>query len=308
MFIIRLTQFFPLFALMISALAYFYPSLFTGQSAGVVPLLGLIMLSMGTTLSTADLKRFKTYPKPILIGILLQFLLMPFLAYLMAGVFQLDDAQTIGLVMVGAVGGGTASNVMTYLAGGDVALSITMTFCSTLIGIVMTPLLASIYLDMIVAVPAWDIFKSLLYLILIPVSFGFLIRYMLSKYVKMFSYISPLCSMVFILWVIAIVVALNHDAILESGIWVMLAVILHNILGLSFGYIFARLLRCDKTTAITISIEVGMQNSGLAVALCKQFFAITSTLPGALFSIWHNLSGAVLAGIAQYTTKENVRN
>ncbi|MBO4631789.1 MAG: bile acid:sodium symporter family protein, partial [Lentisphaeria bacterium] len=212
---------------------------------------------------------------------------------------NLPREQFIGLIMVGTVAGGTASNVIAYLAGGDVALSITMTACSTLAGIVLTPLLSTFYLGQTVHVPAWAMFKSILLVVALPVSLGLLINRVFRKYSARLNQICPIVSTAGILLVIGIVVALNAGNLHSCGPLVFLAVILHNGAGLAAGYGCARLLRCDRKCAITIAIEVGMQNSGLAAALSKQFFGIASALPGAVFSIWHNLSGAVFASCVQ---------
>ena len=286
---------FPLFALLISAFACIRPEPLASLGGWIVPMLGVIMLGMGTTLSPADFIAAAKRPRAVLVGMLLQFLLMPLLAWLTAHLLHLPKDQFIGVIMVGTVAGGTASNVIAYLAGGDVALSITMTACSTVAGIVLTPLITSVYLGQTVHVPAWAMFKSILLVVALPVSLGLLINRICRKHSKLLGKICPIISSAVIVFVIGIVVALNAGNLRSCGPLVFLAVAIHNISGLAAGYFFARLLRFDRKIAITIAIEVGMQNSGLASALSKQFFGIASALPGAIFSIWHNLSGAVLA-------------
>ena len=294
-----IVKIFPVMAVVLSLFAWFRPQELSSLGFLIVPLLGLIMLGMGTTLAPADFIAAAKRPRAVLIGLVLQFLLMPLLAYLIGRALQLPKEQFIGLVMVGTVAGGTASNVIAYLAGGDVALSITMTACSTVAGIVLTPLISSFYLGQTVQVPAWAMFKSILLVVALPVSLGLVINRLCRRHAGLLAKVCPLVSSVGIVMVIGIITALNVSTLSQCGPLVFLAVILHNGSGLAAGYFSARLLRCDRRTSITIAIEVGMQNSGLAVALSKQFFGIASALPGAIFSVWHNLSGALFASLVR---------
>ena len=294
-----IVQIFPVMAVLLSVFAWFRPQELSSLGFLIVPLLGLIMLGMGTTLSPDDFIAAAKRSHAVLIGLVLQFLLMPLLAYLIGRALQLPKEQFIGLVMVGTVAGGTASNVIAYLAGGDVALSIAMTACSTVAGIVLTPLISSFYLGQTVHVPAWAMFKSILLVVALPVSLGLLINRLCRKHADVLAKICPLVSSVGIVLVIGIITSLNVSTLAQCGPLVFLAVILHNGSGLAAGYFSARLLRCDRRTSVTIAIEVGMHNSGLAVALSKQFFGIASALPGAIFSVWHNLSGALFASLVR---------
>ena len=294
-----IVKFFPLCAVLISVFAYFYPAVLAGFDRAVVPLLGFIMLGMGTTLSLNDFRRAFHHPQAVLTGLLLQFLLMPFWAFFIGKTLNLPTDQLIGLVITGAVAGGTASNVITYLAGGDVALSITMTACSTAAGIVLTPLISVLYLQQTVEVPALAMFKSILLVVALPVSLGLVLNKVLKKFQNTLQNICPLLSAVGIVLVIGIIMSLNAGTLKECGVKVIFAVVLHNLAGLAAGYFCARLLKCDKKTSVTIAIEVGMQNSGLAAALAKNLFGISAALPGAVFSVWHNLSGAVFAAITK---------
>ena len=294
-----IVKLFPLCAVLISVFAYFYPAVLNRFDYAVVPLLGFIMLGMGSTLSLNDFKLAFQRPKAVFAGVLLQFLLMPLLAFAVGKMLDLPAAQLIGLVMTGAVAGGTASNVIAYLAGGDVALSITMTACSTAAGIVLTPLISMLYLQQTVDVPAWAMFKSILLVVALPVSLGVIANKLLKKYQNILQNICPLLSAIGIVLVIGIVMSLNAGTLKECGVKVIFAVVLHNLAGLAAGYFCARLLKCDKKTSITIAIEVGMQNSGLAAALSKNLFGISAALPGAVFSVWHNISGAIFAAIAK---------
>ena len=290
-----IVKIFPLAAVLISVLAVFFPALLNWGGSLIVPLLGVIMLGMGSTLSLQDFAMAVKKPRAVCVGLILQFLLMPFLAFAVGFALDLPREQFIGLVMVGAVAGGTASNVITYLAGGDVALSITMTACSTVAGIVLTPLLSQLYLTQTVAVPAWEMFKSILLMVALPVGAGLVINRLCRKHTALINGIAPVISAVGIVLVIGVVVSLNSANLYSCGAVVLLAVILHNASGMAAGYFLARLAGCDFKSSITIAIEVGMQNSGLAAALAKTFFGAAATLPGAIFSVWHNISGAIFA-------------
>ena len=296
---------FPLAALLLSIFACLHPAPLDKLGSWIVPLLGIIMFGMGTTLSLKDFAEAVKRPKAVCIGFILQFTVMPLLAFSLGHLMRLPHEQLIGLVMVGSVAGGTASNVITYLAGGDVALSITMTACSTLGGIFLTPLLSSLYLGQSVDVPVLNMFKSILLMVALPVTLGIICNRLMRNRKKILDTLCPLISVFGIVLVIGIIVALNQKAIHSCGLLIFLAVVLHNGCGMGLGYGIARLLRCDHRTAVTIAIETGMQNSGLAAALSKQFFGIATALPGAIFSIWHNLSGAFFAFLVR--RKESVQ-
>ena len=298
-----IVKLFPLCAVLISVFAYFFPAILSGFDRAVVPLLGFIMLGMGATLSLKDFSAAIKKPKAVITGFILQFGIMPLTAYVIGHLLHLPKEQLIGLVMVGSVAGGTASNVIAYLAGGDVALSITMTTCSTIGGIFLTPLLSALYLGQTVDVPVWEMFKSILLIVALPVGIGLLINRLMHGKEKILNMVCPFASVLGIVFVIAIIMALNADAVKHSGWLILLAVILHNCTGMALGYFLAKLFRCTRREAITIAIETGMQNSGLAAALSKQFFGIACALPGAIFSVWHNISGAVFAAVCNLKNK-----
>lgn len=298
-----LVKLFPLCAVFISVFAYFFPEVLAQFGYAVVPLLGFIMLGMGSTLSPQDFRTAFQRPRAVFAGLLLQFFLMPLLAFAVGKLLDLPPEQFAGLVITGAVAGGTASNVITYLAGGDVALSITMTACSTAAGVVLTPLISTLYLHQTLAVPAWAMFKSILLVVALPVSMGLVVNRLLKKRKSLLEKICPVLSSIGIVLVIGIIMSLNAGTLKECAFKVILAVILHNMAGLACGYFCALLLKCDRKTSITIAIEVGMQNSGLAAALAKQFFGISAALPGAVFSVWHNISGAIFAAISKKLLK-----
>lgn len=221
---------------------------------------------------------------------------MPLAALGISKAFGFSTELTVGMVLVGAVSGGTASNVMVYLAKGDVALSITMTAVSTVVSVVMTPFLTWLYVGQTVPVPAMSMLISILKIVIVPVGLGIIVNAILHRFIVKIQDVFAVFSVAAIIFIIAIVVALNHDRIATVGFIVVVGIALHNMLGLTCGYQVAKLLGYDKTVCRTVAIEVGMQNSGLAVALALKYFAPLSALPGALFSIWHNISGSLVAG------------
>ncbi len=291
-----ITQLFPLWAVLFSLCAYLLPSAFVDHKGLIVPLLTIIMLAMGLTLKPKDFLNVISNKKAIGIGLILQFSVMPIAALLISILLGFDPMLTIGMVLVGSVAGGTSSNVMCYLAKGDVALSITMTSISTLLGVVLTPLLVELLAGKAVDVPVAGMLISLVKIVLVPVAGGVLINAFLHSVTEKLEPVLPLISMVAIVFIIAIVVALNAANLSTIGPIVALAVILHNSVGLASGYWISRLVGFDEKTSRTVAFEVGLQNSGLATALAMKFFTPASAVAGTIFSIWHNLSGSLLAG------------
>ena len=290
-------SYFPLWAILFSIVAFFFSDIFSTASDAIIPLLACVMFLMGLTLTKKDFDRVRKNPSRVLIGVVMQFLIMPFVALLLATILQLSNQLTVGMVLVGSCAGGTASNVMTYLARGDVALSISMTITSTIIGVVATPMLCNFYLSETVDVDTWGMLINILQIVFLPVLFGLLMNHYLTPLIKKIEKFIPTLSMLIILSIITIVVALNSSSLVDVGLLTFLAVILHNSFGLAGGFYVSRLLGFDLRESHTIAIEVGMQNSGLGVALAMQFFSSSAALPGALFSLWHNISGAFLASI-----------
>lgn len=291
----RLTTLFPLWAILLSGVAFFFSEPFSSLASWIIPLLAGVMFTMGLTLKAADFKRILQDPRPILVGVLLQFILMPLLAVVLAKMFGLSNQLTAGLVLVGCCAGGTASNVISYLARADLALSISMTVCSTLVGVVATPLLTGFYLSTTINVDTMGMLVSIIQIVLIPVLAGITLSHFFPELIRPLTPTLPAMSVLIILTIIAIVVALNSDSLLEVGALTLVAVVLHNLGGMCGGFYLSRLLGFDTRQSHTIAIEVGMQNSGLGVALALEFFSATAALPGALFSVWHNISGSLLA-------------
>ena len=293
----QLTRLFPVWAILGAGAAALFPDAFLSLKPPIEPLLGLVMFGMGMTLPPANFLEVAIRPLVVLLGVALQFLIMPLAGFLVATGFGLAPMLVAGVVLVGSCPGGTASNVITYLARGDVALSITLTAVATCLAIVATPILTWLYVGQSVAVPVLDMLLSILKIVLLPVCLGVAVNRFLGQRFGPLKEAFPLVSVLAIVLIIAIIVALNRDEIATLGLAVGAVVILHNLLGLAGGYGISKLLGLDERASRTLAIEVGMQNSGLGVALAVQYFSASAALPGALFSVWHNLSGAALASL-----------
>lgn len=261
------------------------------------PLLGLIMFGMGLTLKPHDFRIVLQRPKDILVGCLAQFTVMPLVAWGLAKAFSLPDELALGVILVGCCPGGTASNVITFLARGDLALSVGMTAMSTVLAPLLTPLLVWLMAGTLVDVDTVGMLLSILYVVIAPIIGGFLVQRFFPKFTQKAVVYLPAFSTLMIAAVVAMVVSHTADRLLSAGLLVIVVVVLHNLLGLTIGYTIGRLLRFSREKCIAISIEVGMQNSGLASSLAAIHFASfpLATIPGAVFSVWHNISGAITA-------------
>ncbi|KAA9394502.1 bile acid:sodium symporter family protein [Kocuria coralli] len=288
---------FPLIVLAAGAVAVIIPGPFLPLGALVNPLLMLIMLGMGLTLRAADFAVVARRPVPLLIGILAQFIIMPMAGWALVSVLRLDPAIAVGVILVAAAPGGTASNVMVYLSKGDVALSVAMTSVSTLVAPLLTPLLVLWLAGSYLPVDAAGMFLSIVQIVLIPVVAGILLRRFLPRIVERVVEWMPLISVTGISLIVLAVVAGSAATILTSGLLVAGVVIALNAIGLLLGYFAARLVGLDEGARRAVSIEVGMQNSGLAAGLARTHFSPEAALPGAIFSVWHNVSGSIIAGI-----------
>lgn len=275
---------------------------FPGVLAHVRPtvinyLLGLIMFGMGMTLNLHDFKIVFSRPKDVIIGCLAQFTVMPLLAYTLARLFRLDEALTLGVVLVGCCPGGTASNVITYLAKGDLALSVGMTGVSTLLAPVLTPLLAWALAGKSIDVDVASMFLSILWVVILPIVIGLAAKRLWPGLTEHTADYLPALSTVAITLIVAIIISANAGKLLAGGLVIAAVVMLHNVCGLGLGYLAGCLLRLPEPKRRAIAIEVGMQNSGLASSLATIHFAAfpLATVPGAIFSVWHNISGAMVA-------------
>ncbi|WP_298178123.1 bile acid:sodium symporter family protein [Saccharomonospora sp.] len=268
----------------------------TATLAGHVPLLlGVIMFGMGLTLRPADFALVLRRPWAVLLGLCAQFLIMPLTAVAVSWVFGLSGLLLTGMVLVGCAPGGTASNVIVYLSRGDVALSVTLTSVATMLAPVLTPLLVLWLAGSDLPVGFLDLFSSIVQVVLLPVSAGIVVRVLAGRHVEKVLPYLPLVSVTGIVVVVAAIVGANADSVISSGILLVAAVITHNGLGLLLGYFAAKAARLDESACRAVSVEVGMQNSGLSASLATAHFAPLAALPAALFSVWHNVSGSMLA-------------
>lgn len=284
--------------LLVGVLSLLVPASFVWIDTWVInPMLGVIMFGMGLTLSPKDFKVVLSRPKDIFIGCLAQFTVMPLLAFGLSWAFSLPQELALGVILVGCCPGGTASNVITYLAKGDLALSVGMTATSTLLAPVLTPLLVWLMAGTMVDVDTWGMLQSIVYVVIAPIICGLLCQRFLPRLTKGVTPFLPAFSSIVIALVVGIVVSHSADRLLLGGLLVVLVVIVHNLLGLALGFLIGRLLHLPKPKCVALSIEVGMQNSGLASSLAVLHFAAypLATIPGALFSVWHNISGALAA-------------
>ena len=286
--------------LIVAVLSLFFPkSVSFIKTSYVNYLLMIVMFGMGLTLKFEDFKVVFTRPKDIIIGAIAQFTIMPLLAFLLSIIFKLPNELAVGVILVGTCPGGTSSNVMTYLAKGDVALSVGMTSVSTILAPIATPLLTLLYAGQRVNVNAVNMFISIVQVVIIPIGLGFIINRFFHKFTNHIKEILPLISVLAIVSIVAAVVSANSSRLMQVGYLIIIVVILHNCLGYLLGFIVGKLLRLNNAKCKAISIEVGMQNSGLATSLAATHFASMplATIPGAIFSVWHNISGSIVANI-----------
>ncbi|WP_072312725.1 bile acid:sodium symporter family protein [Agrococcus sp. Marseille-P2731] len=286
---------FPLVVLVAGAIAIAVPQVFLPLGPWINVLLGVIMLGMGLTLQPVDFAVIAKKPKAFVIGVVAQYVVMPLAAIGLATLFQLPPALLVGVVLVGSAPGGTSSNVMVYLAKGDTALSVAMTTASTLLAPVLTPLLVLWLAGSYLPVDAWALFQSIILIVLLPVIAGVVLRLLLPKVVAAVLPWLPLVSVTGITLVVLAVVAGSAATILSVGLLVALVVILHNGVGYGLGFLAAKSVGLDTSAQRAVAIEVGMQNSGLAAGLARTHFSPEAALPAAIFSVWHNVSGALLA-------------
>ncbi len=294
-----LTQQISVVILVFSALAFVVPDAFSWATRYTSWFLGAAMFGMGLSLSVQDFKVVFKRPRDILIGCLAQYSIMPLAAWGLCTLLKLPPDLAIGVILVGCCPGGTASNVITYIAGGDVSLSVGMTIVSTLLAPVLTPLLTYLLAGAWVQVSLLSMVISVVKVILIPVLAGLVVHRLLGDHLQQITPIVPGISVAAITMIIAGIIASNVEKILSCGMIVMAVVILHNFLGLALGLLLCRMVGTDYDKTTAIAIEVGMQNSGLAVSLAAANFAAAplATLPGAIFSVWHNISGSVFAAL-----------
>lgn len=297
----RISQFvgntFAIWVLLFAALAFFSPSTFTWIAPYIVPLLGIIMFGMGLTLSANDFKEVLKRPKDVMIGVVGQFLIMPLLAFALAKGLQLPPEIAVGVILVGCCPGGTSSNVMTFLSKGDVALSVTITSITTILAPFVTPALILLLASQWIPVDPSGLFLSIVKVVIVPIVLGLLVKKLFHKQAQASAKALPLISVIAIVAIVTAVVSVSQQQIAKTGLTIFAVVVLHNLLGYLLGYLFGKLFKLDLSKKKAVAIEVGMQNSGLGAAIATAHFSPLAAVPSAIFSVWHNISGPILATI-----------
>ena len=298
---LHLTQFiqktFALWVVLFAGIALIVPEAFVWLKAYIIWMLGIIMFGMGMTMTVDDFKGVLHSPKAVVIGVVAQFMLMPGLAYLLCQLFQLPPEIAIGVILVGCCPGGTASNVITYMAKGNTALSVACTSVSTILAPILTPAVFYLLASQWIEINALSMLGSILQVVLFPIILGLIVRSVLKQKVETYIQVMPLISVLAIVAIVAAIIAGSKTQILESGLLILAVVALHNGLGYLLGFGASWLFKLPYADSKAIAIEVGMQNSGLGVALAAVHFAASpiTAVPSAIFSLWHNISGPALA-------------
>ena len=295
-----ITKYMAVIVLVAAAAAFIWPETMSAiKTSWVTPMLGCVMFGMGLTLDLRDFAKVFSRPKNVLIGTLCQFLIMPLLAAGLCAIFRLPQELAVGVILVGCCPGGTSSNVITYLSKGDVALSVGMTGVSTLLAPLMTPLLVKIFAGQMIPVDFWGMFLSIIEVVIAPIALGLIVKEFLPKATRHITTYLPAFSATVITLIVIAVVSANAAKLHSCGLLVIAVVVLHNILGYTLGFFAGWFLRLRMPERTAISVEVGMQNSGLACSLAATHFQTLAmaTVPGAVFSVWHNISGALLSRI-----------
>lgn len=302
----KITQNIGLIIVIFSVVAYFVPDYFSWMTNYTTIFLALAMFGMGTSIEADAFKKILKNPRDIFIGSLAQFTIMPLIAWILALGFNVNRDIALGVILVGSCPGGTASNVITHIAGGNVSLSVSMTILSTLLAPLVTPFLVYLLAGRWVEVSILAMFKSVVTVVLIPVLMGIFAKKLSPEKMEKSKSIFPLISSLAIILIISGIIGANSEKIAKSGLIVLLIVMIHNALGLLLGLGVSKLFKMDYDKQTALSIEVGMQNSGLAIQLATANFALNplATLPGAIFSIWHNISGSIFASIRRKDVKE----
>lgn len=297
------TKLFPLWSLLVGVIALYNPEFFLWYGKDTISLgLGIIMLGMGLTLTVNDFSEVLQKPKLVAMGAFLQFSIMPAWAALISYIIQIPAEMAVGLILVASCPGGTASNVVVFLAKGRVALSVCLTACSTLLAIGVTPWLTHFYAGHYLPVDPWALMKSIFYIVLIPLIAGVSWKKFYPDSARRASTFSPLLSVLFILLIVGFVLAAKKEIILEHWQTMLIAVLLLHLGGFFLGFLIPRLIQEDKSVCRTISIEVGMQNSGLGMALASKHFSTMPMVPApcALSAVMHCIIGSLLAAFWQY--------
>lgn len=291
--------------LAVAVAAFFVPSSFRWATPHVTLLLGIIMFGMGLTLKPDDFKVVSKRPKDVLIGLTAHYIIMPLVACILVFLFRLPTAVALGVILVGCCPSGTSSNVMCFLAKGDVALSVGVSAVSTLLAPVATPFLVWLIARKWVAISFFSMFLSILEVIIVPIVLGLLVHKVLKEKTQMITGILPTVSVLAIVLIVGGVVSTSASRIFSTGLVICAVVILHNLSGYAWGYLAGKLFGLELPKRKAICFEVGMQNSGLAVSLASTYFSPDAAIAGAIFSVWHNISGSIVANFMANRVKKS---
>ena len=296
-------KYFFIVILLAAAISFVYPNSFKwvlSEFNGINILnllLSIVLFTMGTTLKVDDFINVFKNPKAVAVGISAQYIVMPIVAFCLAGAFSLDVALTVGLILVGTVPGGTASDVITFLSGGDVALSVSLTAISTVISPVLTPLITLLLIGNHIHFNPSDMFISIVQIVIVPIILGLILNYKFPDFCEKLKDYLPIASSIVICLIVAGVIGANKQAILTSSAIILIIIVLQYFISMLIGFGIGYLTGMDREQIITVAIELAFQNSGLSTSLAKTHFPNLSqaTVPGALYSIWQNFAGSILA-------------
>lgn len=304
---LSISRLFPILAIIVALLSFNDPSALMSWEDAVMPLLAVIMFFLGITLRTHDFKRVWNNPQPVALAVIIQFTIMPLAAIALAKVFSLSEEFALGMIVIGACASGTAANIITFLARGDVALSVCMTIASTLWAFIATPLIIGAITGVALQMDNLSILLTMIQMVFVPLIAGMLITHFQPAFAnKVNQYLTDITSGL-VLLIIAIVIAVNADEVATLGYTVLAAIILHNLIGFISGYAMGKLTKQTEVTCRTLAIEVAMQNSPLATTMALKSFTPITALPIVFFGMWQYVSGAILAGIWRWLTDRKIR-
>lgn len=290
-----ITLLFPIWAIVFSVIAYHYPEWLANQKNLTTPLLMLIMFAMGVTLDINNFTSVFKKPLIIVLGVTLQFTIMPLLAFIISSLFSFNPQLFVGMILLGCAPGGTASNVMSYISKGNTALSVTVTSITTLLGVFITPALVLLLAGNTLPIPAESMILSIGQIVIIPIISGLIVNYFFKSKLDRFNYYCSFIAMLAIVFIIGIIVAASRETIATAGISIVFALLILNILGITLGYWISKLFKCNREDSIALAFEVGMQDSGLSVVLAIKYFTSLAALPSAIYSLLQNIIGSGLA-------------
>lgn len=302
-----ISRYMVVLALIVAAFTYFVPEIFKWATPNIPVFLSIIMVSMGLTLKLDDFRMIARYPKDVLIGILLQFTIMPLVAWGLAYVFNLPPELAVGLILLGTCPGGTSSNIMTYLAKGNVALSVSMTLCTTLLAPIVTPALTLMFAGQWIDIPAGAMVMSMLKIVVLPIILGIIINAFFSSKVEKLIHVLPLISIASMMCIMGGIIAVAGPKIASAGLLIFLLVAVHNLVGYAAGYFISLYLGMDFAKARAVSIEVGLQNAGLSTTLAVAYFTPLAAMPSVVAGIVHVISGSSLASYFAGRKEENAK-